>query len=863
MPLNTSFLPQNWALTCLLVGVLSACQTAPSVEPSAPEAVSSQGQNTSDALTWPTVIPGVPADPAIEKRIATLLDRLTLQQKVAQMIQADIGSVTPEEMTQYRLGSVLNGGGQTPNDDANATPQMWASFADELYRASIEPVEGQVPIPVMWGVDAVHGHGNVRGATLYPHNIALGATRNPDLVKKIAEATALEVAATGLDWNFAPSVAVARDIRWGRTYESYAQDPALVATLGAAAVEGLQGAPRSAQWLNEAHVLATAKHFIGDGGTAYGDDQGVTLGDEQTLIRTHLPGYVAAIEAGVQTIMASYSWWDEQHSHANRILLTDVLKGKLGFDGLVVSDWQGIAHIDGCTIDNCPQAINAGVDLFMIPNAPEWKRFYYNTLAQVRAGKISVARIDDAVSRILRVKMRAGLWSKPSPAYRGPALKWDTVGNVRHRALARQAVRESLVLLKDPQKLLPLKPNQRILVAGDAAMSISQQAGGWSVTWLGRDNPNSMYPGATTIFAGIEQAVNEAGGEAVFSPDGTATEPADVAIVVFGERPYAEMYGDIQNLDTLEFEQHDKKSLRLIQRLKKQGVPVVSIFLSGRPLWVNKELNASDAFVVAWQPGTEGQGVADVILAKNEGSAGYDFKGKLPFEWPESVCDAVVGEGDEPLFGYGFGLTYSSEAKPWSPVHEDTSTWQYGCRLGAALPVTLPEKLNARNGWWFSAEQKSLVSQRVAGGEVSAGGLSAKPIMDGVVATWDGTELGRLLLRNGKKDNNFLPFLANNGSIVFDLYIGSQPTEQTFLTLFSGHLAGSQVDVTEQLKNLAPVRWHHIAIDLKCFTDIRADLNKVDSPFGIETAGRFKVGLKNVSYQPHNKTLLRFDCPKP
>lgn len=829
---------------------LSGCQSAPQPAEALPR--------------WAKATPAVVKDPQMERKIQTLLAKMSLEQKVGQMIQADIGNVTAAEIREYRLGSVLNGGGQTPDNDASATAQDWAEFADKLYRASMADAPDKTAIPLIWGTDAVHGHGNVRGATLYPHNIALGATRNEELVRIIAEATALEVAATGLDWNFAPTIAVVRDIRWGRTYEGFSEDPNLVAEMGAAAVKGLQGSPNSNAFLDDEHVLATAKHFIGDGGTRFGDDQGYAEGDEARLLRLHLPGYISAIEAGAQTVMASYSYWNGLHAHANKRLLTGLLKDQLGFDGLVVSDWQAIAHVPGCTIDNCAEAVNAGVDLFMIPNAPDWQNFLHNTLAQVRDGTIPLARIDDAVSRILRVKMRAGLWEKPSPAQRPVPQRAQIVGNAEHRQLARQAVRESLVLLKN-DGVLPLNPSKTILVAGTGADNLSMQAGGWSVTWQGNDNSNDQYPGATSIWAGVKAAVEAAGGEAIHSVDGTTRRPVDAAIVVFGEQPYAEMLGDVQNLETLEVEQQSKESLKLIHRLRAQGIPVVAVLLSGRPLWVNKELNAADAFVAAWQPGTEGAGIADVLLRQDNGSINYDFIGKLSFSWPAHPCDSAVGAGGDapaPLFPFGYGLNYTSPQPEWATLNESTRQWRYGCRLGSTLPSADTLELSVRNGWQYRAEHATFAGE-IIDKQVGVGPIRATPeaAKGGITATWDGSAMGRVLLRKDREEIDVLDIFANNGALVMDVNIQQKPQKQLDAVMFTGVLSSIYLDISDSIDKLPLNQWQRYSIDLDCFTP-KADMTKVNVPFGLQTAGEFKASIANVRLLPNAEQSATVQCPE-
>ena len=595
-------------------------------------------------------------DPQLEAKVAALLARMTLEQKVGQMVQADIRSLTPDDVRKYRLGSVLNGGGAWPNENKHASVADWVALADRYYDASMDTANGALAIPIMWGTDAVHGHNNVIGATLFPHDIGLGAAHDPDLIERIGTATAREVAATGLDWTFAPVVAVVRDDRWGRTYESYSEDPEIVRTYAERIVRGLQGAPGSREFLDSSHVLATAKHFIGDGGTTDGVDRGDTHLSEEDLLRIHSLGYVAAIKAGVQTIMASYNSWNGWKVHGQQHLLTDVLKQRMGFDGIVVSDWDGVDEVQGCSKDKCAQAINAGIDMVMVPT--EWKSFFTNTLDLVRAQKIPMARIDDAVTRILRVKFRAGLFERGRPSSRPLANKRELVGAPEHRELARQAVRESLVLLKNERGLLPLQRKSRVLVVGEGADRIPQQTGGWTLTWQGTDNANAEFPGATSILQGIQRTVGEAGGKVSSSVDGLQQSRPDVAVVVFGETPYAEWFGDLRSI---EYRSAGGAELALLQQLRQASVPTACVFLTGRPLVIEQQLAACDAFVVAWLPGSEGGGIADLLFRKANGRVNYDFVGKLSFSWPRTAAQTALNRNDpkyEPLFPYGFGLRY-------------------------------------------------------------------------------------------------------------------------------------------------------------------------------------------------------------
>ena len=598
-------------------------------------------------------------DTSEDARIADLISRMSVERKVAQLIQPQINSFTAEDMRRYRFGSYLNGGNGGPYGNEYAEASEWLKLADEMYLASVEPMPGGEPvIPTMWGTDAVHGHTNIIRATIFPHNIALGATRDADLVRRVGEATAVEIEVTGIDWNFSPTIAVAQDDRWGRTYESYSEDPAIVAPLGAALVEGLQGRKGDPNRLGAGHVIATAKHFFGDGGTDQGVDQGEVTGDIEALKAIHAAPYPAAIAAGVETIMASFNSINGEKMHGNKSLLTDVLRGELGFDGLVVGDWNGHGQVAGCTNTDCPQSLLAGLDIYMVPD--DWKGLLETTVAQVKDGTIPMARLDEAVTRILRVKMRAGLLGDMlQPSKRPNAGDYALLGSADHRAIAREAVAKSQVLLKN-NGILPLKKGANILVAGSAADDIAQASGGWTLTWQGGgDLDNSYFPGATSIWKGLETAVKEGGGSATLSPDGQYSSKPDAAVVVFGEEPYAEFAGDRKHLGFT-----DEEGLGLLRKFKAEGVPTVAVFLSGRPMWVNREMNAADAFVASWLPGSEGAGVADVLTGATPAT------GKLGFSWPATCDFGPLNGPDGALFPVGYGRALA-DTSPTAQLDED------------------------------------------------------------------------------------------------------------------------------------------------------------------------------------------------
>ena len=601
---------------------------------------------------------------SISNRAADLLARMTLEEKIGQMTQVEKNSLAPDAVRKYLLGSVLSGGGGYPQEN---TAAGWVKMVGAYQEAALQTRLG---IPMLYGVDAVHGHNNLYGAVIYPHNIGLGASRDPHLVYRIGRATAEELAATGIYWNFAPTVAVPLDIRWGRTYEGFSQDYQIVKQLATAYIQGLQGESVG----DSLSVLATPKHYVGDGGTIWGSsdrlfpvpegvslleinapwefkiDQGDARLDEATLRAVHLAPYSAAIEAGAQVIMASFSSWNGVKLHAHHYLLTDVLKGELGFSGFIVSDWGGIDQVSGDYYQAVVAAINAGIDMSMVPQ--DYERFISNLRRAVKNGDVPVARIDDAVKRILTVKIKAGLFERPFPDPSNLSL----VGAQEHRALAREAVAKSLVLLKNDRQTLPLsKSLPVILVAGQAADDIGLQCGGWTIEWLGK--PGNITLG-TTILDGIRGAVShgtrieyDSGGkfDHLVNANGEPIK-ADTGIVLVAEHPYAEGFGDRADL-TLSL-----ADTRLIERMRLRCHKLVVILLTGRPLIVTDQLPLIDALVAAWLPGTEGQGVADVLFGDKT------FTGKLSFTWPLCMEQIPITYpfplegGAEPLFQIGYGL---------------------------------------------------------------------------------------------------------------------------------------------------------------------------------------------------------------
>ncbi|WP_337840574.1 glycoside hydrolase family 3 N-terminal domain-containing protein [Rheinheimera sp.] len=836
--------------------------------------LASEQQQSADQTTpkgpveWPYVNTGLPADPQLEQLLDQILARMTLPQKVAQMIQPEIGYLSLDQMRKYGFGSYLNGGNTAPYGKKRASPAEWLKYADAMYAASVDASQDGSRIPTIWGTDAMHGHSNVYGATLFPHNIGLGAANDPELIHRIGVATAKEVAATGIEWSFAPTVAVVRDDRWGRTYESYSEDPALVKAYAGQMVSGLQGT-LGKDFLQGYGRIATAKHFVGDGGTEKGIDRGDTLIDEQGLRDIHAAGYMTAIQAGVQSVMASFNSWNGVRLHGHKYLLTDVLKNQMGFDGFVVSDWNAHKFVEGCDLEQCAGAINAGVDVLMVPE--HFEAFYHNTIRQVEQGLIPQSRIDDAVRRFLRAKIRWGLLQRGKPSERPESLQ--QFNSEAHKLLAREAVRKSLVLLKNNQNVLPLSAKSRLLVAGDGADNIAKQAGGWSVSWQGTDNTNDDFPNATSIYQGIRQQVEAAGGQVELAVNGRYRNKPDAAIVVMGENPYAEWFGDIQQL---EYQHGDKRDLALIKQLKQQGIPVVTVFLTGRPLWTNKEINASDAFVVAWLPGSEGQGVADVLLSDPDGKAQYDFQGKLSFSWPRYDHQFVLNKGDkdyEPLFAYGYGLTYQDQTqlglfseKTTAPAAASGDDGVEPLLLRNVAPglawvltdsSSTPEAAADRlisTPFGVSADGKSLVMQSV--------NLSYQE--DGRQFRWNSAADASASLRYAKSANRahqgakFLRF-----SLRFD-----QPVPST---LQLGALCDAQGQCLRQLSLVEPLAhfkaglWHTVELALGCAGQ-KPLTTALKDALVIRSSGQHSLALADIVLltqhtEPHaDKQTLRLEC---
>jgi beta-glucosidase len=770
--------------------------------------------NTADSAVakldaWPKAASPIAMTSAkTEADITALIAKMTVEQKVGQIIQADISAISPSDLNTYPLGSILAGGNSGPNGNERATAAQWKALVDAFRSAS---VKSGAAIPILFGVDAVHGHSNLPGATIFPHNIGLGAARDPALIQRIGAATAAEIAGSGIEWTFAPTLAVPQDVRWGRAYEGYSSDPALVARYSGAMTLGLQGQLLSGRPLPPSKVAATAKHFLADGGTVDGRDQGDATISEKDLVALHAQGYPPAINAGALTVMASFSSWNGAKHHGNRSLLTDVLKNRMGFQGLVVGDWNGHGQVAGCSNTDCADAINAGLDLFMAPDS--WKPLFESTVKAARDGRIPQARLDDAVRRILRVKYKLGLMGDRIVERGNTAV----IGSAAHLDLAREAVAKSLVLLKNNKSVLPLRPGSNVLIAGPGADNMAMQAGGWTISWQGTDTKAEDFPKGQTLGKAIAQAVKSAGGTAELSPTGAYKTKPDTAIVVLGERPYAEFEGDVPHLN---FEPNPA-DLKMIEGLKAKGVPLVVLFLSGRPMFTGKLMNLADGFVAGWLPGSQGQGVADVLVAGRNGKTKRDFTGKLPFAWPADANAAMT----KPLFALGHGLNYRTKTQI-GRVNEDA---------GVALSDGNASPLFMRRG------KVPAPWRLVLDGSVTSRAVDLGAQEDARQFTWVNTNSFGV---EGPAIN-LTQALEAGHSLLIDWRIDT-------LTNGSVKLAfgGADLDLSAELANVQKGKAIQTRIPLRCFKDKGANLTTVGSVLRLQANIGTTITLRDLRIEP-------------
>lgn len=847
------FRPSLWALAMLPLGMAGCSAAAIAGDAAAKPARLPAGEVRLDIKSWPVIGSAVPQGPRAktEKRIDAILKRMSVEEKVGQLLQPEIMNITPEEVKKYHIGSVLNGGNGRPNKNVYAPAADWLKLADAFWTASTDKVDGGVGVPIIWGIDSVHGNNSVFGGTIFPHNIGLGAANDPKLMVEIGRVTAVESAAIGTDWTFAPALSIPRDDRWGRTYEGFSEDPKIAGTLGAAYTKGLQGDPKG-KFFPAGSIIATAKHFVADGGTQNGRDQGDAVVPEGELRDIHFAPYVPTLQAGAQTIMASYSKWNGVRMHGHGPLLTSMLKDHGGFDGFVVGDFNGHALIPGCSNGNCPDALLAGVDMYMIP--VDWKPLYENLVKQVGDGTIPMARLDDAVRRILRVKERAGLFDAPKPSARAFAGQ-QHIGTAEHREVARRAARQSMVLLKDDPKILPFPANSKVLVAGAGADNVPMLVGGWSMNWQGTGLANKDFPGSTSVYAGLKKTLEANGGAATLSRDGSFTDKPDYAVVVFGETPYAEYQGDRESV--IYKAADSDPDLATIRKFKAAGIPTIGVFLSGRPLWINPQLNASDAMIAAFLPGTEGgRAVADLIVADTDGGPVHDFTGRLSFSWPKLASQSALNLGDkgyDPLFPVGYGLSLASR-KPLGKLGEDpgisadmlraASNGIFFSEGRAIAPwrVYLGDSAEAR----LKTEGDRFVTSRT--GAVSFESADRNRQEDTKIARWSGKGSGKLFVL-GYNDVDMSKRVADDEAVVVSASLLEAPTANVTASFGTVPKNGS-VDLTPLLKQLTVGQWEEISIPLKCFTGANVDFSNVDMPLMLATDGRFAIQLASLGLGP-------------
>lgn len=881
--------------TLLTAASVSACSfTTTSNKTAASAAVAtldSSGDSTNKQLKyysdWPIIKSAIPKDPKIETEVAALIAKMTLKEKVGQMIQPSLDQVTPAEAKQYKLGSLLNGGGSWPAKNKRASAMAWVRNADAYWEALDEAYQERgFKVPFMWATDAVHGHNNVFGATVFPHNIGLGAANDPDLIYRIGQVTAKEVAVTGLDWTFAPTVAVPRNDRWGRVYEGYSEDPEIVHQYAGKMVQGLQGGKEGLK--SDSRVISTVKHWLGDGGTSNGVDRGETHASLDDLINVHALGYFSGLTAGAQAVMSSFNSWHNNQNysasdkseynkkiHGSKYLITDVLKDTMGFDGIVITDWNGHKEVNGCSASSCPAAVNAGNDVFMVTDRNDWKAFYNNVITQVNDGIIPMARIDDALTRILRVKKRANLWDKPRPIKRSMAGEQNQLGSQEHRKLAREAVRKSLVLLKNNTGILPLNAKQKIYLAGSAANNLAKQTGGWTLTWQGTNNTQEDFPEASTLKLALQRHI---GVDNVIT-ELSKTDSNTVAIIAIGEDPYAEFSGDIKKYQELSFARLKKSyaaDVRKIKAAKDAGLKVIVVFFSGRPLYINDSINQSDAFVAAWLPGTETDGIVDNLYQRD----GADFTGRLSFSWPNKACSAAINRSPphilnysspeheqaisgehEPLFAYGYGLSYSADAVDRPDLNSlILDEPKYGCGQGSE--VTTPLEIygknsadefvlrisGAKNSWepiLIPAADK-LIDQ----GDIEITSINYQGQYDAVNVKFTGGDAAQVYLQTSdQKGQSRKAYEIAESTLQFDIRMKQAPTEPLELAQHCEWPCHAAITINDHLPK-AGSAWKTLKMPAKCFVEKGMDYNAMNTPFLMVLKGEAEFDLGNIRLVP-------------
>ncbi len=855
------------------------------------------GSNSDHARWEPINVANFNAEQC-ENWVEATLAQMTLDEKLGQMIQAEVQQLDPADIGRYKIGSALNGSGVWPNKDRFSSPQAWAEMIDRYFMASAESFRGRpFSIPFAWATDAIHGHNNLHRATIFPHNIGLGATRDPDLVQRIGQVTATELAASGMDWTFAPTVAVPLDARWGRFYEGYAQDATVVADFAGAMVRGLQGTGATSR-SHDTAVLSSVKHWIGDGGTRWGIDRGNNFCSEQELIELHSAGYRSALEAGAQVVMVSFSSWEHETNydhaplvgsaynfklHGSRYLITDVLKKQLGFDGIVLTDWDGHCEVSKCTLKDARYCINAGADMLMVEARGDWLAILDQTKRDLEEGHISPERIADAVRRILRVKYRTHLAERPRPSERAAVKNAASIiGSNQHREVARESVRKSAVLLKNNGGLLPLAANARILLAGSAAHSFSKQMGGWSLHWHSNELQQEDFPAATTLGQALHEAI-VSGSVTELNP-GESLDPSsvDCAVVVFGEDAYSEMLGDIRPWDTLEYaalKPSYAEDLALLRRLHEKKIPIVSVFFTGRPLYLNEEINLSHAFVIAWLPGMACEGITDLLVRAEDGTIRHDFQGTLPCAWPATpygfrltnALDTKVDDlhpeyaGDqEILFDLGYGLQVN---QPDS--HVDAPLYPLNQHDASPIP---PRALNdlvllgpnadprftcriAGNGFWVGADVSRNAPTDALLGTLEPFDYLGKN--DAFHVFFNGRIASLYFQFPRWNIEDMRGFLIAGAALVLSLRIHELSPGPVRFSAHNCFPSKGIYDATTLVQNAPIGEWIRLRVPLADIAASGSDFSKVNVPFMLHTQARIRFDIGDLRWEiPDNRSGL-------
>ncbi|MEV8504576.1 glycoside hydrolase family 3 N-terminal domain-containing protein [Actinoplanes sp. NPDC051475] len=823
---------------------------------------------------WPAVTSAVPRDAGDEETIRTLLARMTLEEKVGQLIQPELTQLRPEDVRDYKIGSALNGAGCWPGGDRHASASAWRDTV-ETFRAAAEEAYRDRPfrIPFVWATDAVHGHNNVAGATVFPHNIGLGAAGDPGLLRGIGRATAEEVRATGMGWTFAPTVATPRDRRWGRYYEGYSEDPAIVARYAREVVTGLQG--DAAHLRSGAGVIATLKHWVADGATEFGADRGTAKCSEDNLRNIHAAGFLSGIEAGAQAVMVSFSSWanpaNYDHTpgratpynhkvHGSRYLITDVLKDRIGFDGITISDWDAHVEVAGCSESDGGYSFLAGLDVLMVSQRDAWQSLYRTTIGQVRSGVIPMSRIDDAVTRVLRVKLRAGLFDRDPGA--APADPVGVLGSPEHRRLNREAARKSLVLLKNADGVLPLAPHGRMLVTGSGAASLSKLTGGWTVTWQGDDIEAADLPEARTVAAALRERIPDV----TVDPLLTEADPSahHVAVVVLGEDAYAEMRGTIRRWRSAAYADLKlsyARDLEILRRLRAAGSTIVTVMLTGRPLYVTEEINLSDAFVVAWLPGGEGGvAIAEMLFGAE------DFQGRLPCLWParrDSVAvnripPHIPGYGvppeeqtHEPLLPFGYGLSLLDEqpgadGKPL-PLDERAGSSPI-VPAGAPIEVSGPEHsfvITGHHTWSGVSVPRDQPVDTLIVAATPATSPSGGPALR---LRYKGHPALVYARTETREVRDLRAYARNGGTVSMGIRVLERPDAPLLLACHDDYPGQPGLDLLPHLHGVAAGEWTTLEIAGADLARAGMDLEHVDVPFMLYCDGRGEVEICDVRW---------------